>query len=273
MTRWTRRRFIKVGIAALVGGALLDSLWVERFFIATEEHFIGSATRERHSFKVLQISDLHLQRVHYALRGLARRIHEMRPDLIALTGDAIDRADKLHELDEFMKLLPHDIPKVAILGNWEYWGRVDIQQLSALYQRHNWTLLVNESQRFSLGGKTVAVTGLDDFVGGKADMAKALEGHTACDLHVVLNHCPGYSGQLVSITPDEVRLDLILSGHTHGGQISLFGWAPITPPGSGDFVKGWYDVGRVKMYVSRGIGTSVLPFRFMSRAEASLFYF
>ncbi|MCK5075659.1 MAG: hypothetical protein KAR38_04750 [Calditrichia bacterium] len=60
---------------------------------------------------------------------------------------------------------------------------------------------------------------------------------------------------------------LMLSGHTHGGQITFFGLAPILPRGSGKYVSGWYEKEKIKLYVSRGIGTSVIPFRFMSLPE------
>jgi predicted MPP superfamily phosphohydrolase len=62
-----------------------------------------------------------------------------------------------------------------------------------------------------------------------------------------------------------------LSGHTHGGQITFFGIVLFTPKGSGQFVSGWYDDEFPKMYVSKGIGTSIVPIRFGARVEISLF--
>lgn len=65
---------------------------------------------------------------------------------------------------------------------------------------------------------------------------------------------------------------MILSGHTHGGQIVLFGNVFFTPLGSGSYVKGWYENEHSRMFVSKGIGTSALPIRFGARAEATIFY-
>ena len=60
---------------------------------------------------------------------------------------------------------------------------------------------------------------------------------------------------------------MVLSGHTHGGQITFLGIAPFKPQGSGKYLKGWYKKSGPKMYISKGIGTSILPIRFGARAE------
>ena len=68
-----------------------------------------------------------------------------------------------------------------------------------------------------------------------------------------------------------IKADFILSGHTHGGQINLFGYVPFLPKGSGKYLKGWYDEKSPGMYVSKGIGTSIIPARFFARAEIAIF--
>jgi len=68
-------------------------------------------------------------------------------------------------------------------------------------------------------------------------------------------------------------IDLILSGHTHGGQVKLLGFIPYLPQGSGKYVSGWYLDQHKQLYVSKGIGTSILPIRFGARAEISIFNF
>jgi predicted MPP superfamily phosphohydrolase len=64
---------------------------------------------------------------------------------------------------------------------------------------------------------------------------------------------------------------LILSGHTHGGQVCLGGWAPVLPRGSGRYVAGWYTDGAIPLYVSRGLGTTMLPIRFGAVPEIAYF--
>ena len=69
------------------------------------------------------------------------------------------------------------------------------------------------------------------------------------------------------------NISFILSGHTHGEQVRLFNFIPFLPQGSGKYVKGWYKESNPPMYVSKGIGTTILPIRFGSRAEIAVFYF
>ena len=67
------------------------------------------------------------------------------------------------------------------------------------------------------------------------------------------------------------QFNLILAGHTHGGQINILGFAPVIPAGSGHYVKGWYHNTGIPMYVSRGIGTVVMPVRIGSKPEVAIF--
>lgn len=267
----SRRNFIQAGATIAGATVLTDALWIEKHFIEVNEFYIGSATPETYNIKIVQLSDLHLHSINSGLERLAEKINQIKPDLIAITGDAIDEAENLHLIDEYLSLINKDIAKVAILGNWEYWGEVDLKKLRAVYQRHNCTLLVNESKQFRFGTKTLSVIGIDDFVGGYASYKLATDNFIKSDYNIVLNHCPKYSEQIVERCQKD-NISLILSGHTHGGQIRLLNLIPFLPQGSGKYVKGWYKELNPPMYVSKGIGTSILPMRFGSRAEITVFY-
>jgi predicted MPP superfamily phosphohydrolase len=268
---WTRRKFIKGGIGVLLSAFLVDAFWFEKYFIEINTFSLKSRTGNALGLKFIQISDLHLKSVNSQLKRLAGKVNALKPDLIFLTGDAVEDASHLPVLDEFLKTLSHEIKKVAILGNWEYWGGVNLTDLKSLYKSNNCDLLINQAQQYQLKGKTVLVTGIDDFVGGNANIKAALIDFKSSDCHIVLNHCPQYSEVISRALTDEKKADVILSGHTHGGQINLFGLIPFLPQGSGRFVKGWYKVGLADLYVSKGIGTSLLPVRFGSRAEVGVF--
>ena len=67
------------------------------------------------------------------------------------------------------------------------------------------------------------------------------------------------------------KFALCLSGHTHGGQVAFMGWAPLRPAGSGRFVQGFYEVPGCRLYVSRGVGTSILPIRWGAPPEIAVF--
>lgn len=267
----SRRKFIKSGLLITTGIVLTDSFWIEKFFIETNEFYIGTATNETTNIKVIQISDLHLQSISYQLTQLTNKLNKLRPDIILITGDAIDKAKNISLLNDFLKLIDKDIKKVAILGNWEYWGSVDLTELNKTYTNNNCKLLINQTVQYSIKSRTISITGIDDYLGGNADFETAIKDYQASDHHIILNHCPQYSDQISEQISKDIKVDFILSGHTHGGQINLFGFVPFLPHGSGKYLKGWYNDNTPKLYVSKGIGTSIFPARFGARAEIAIF--
>jgi predicted MPP superfamily phosphohydrolase len=267
----TRRNFIKSGLLVTTGVLFTESFWVEKFFIETNEFYLGSATKNTANLKVVQISDLHIQSLNYQLIHLAKRLNKLRPDLILFTGDAIDRAKNISLLNGFLKLIDKDIKKVAILGNWEYQAHIDFIELDKMYRDNNCDLLINQSMQYLFGNKTVSITGLDDYLHGSPDFDAAVETYKKSDYHIVLNHCPGYNDDIATQLKKDINVDFILSGHTHGGQINLFGFVAYLPKGSGRYLKGWYNNNDLKIYVSKGIGTRVIPARFGARAEIAIF--
>jgi predicted MPP superfamily phosphohydrolase len=269
---WTRRKFITGSIGVLLSALFVDAFWVEKYFIEINTFSLKSSLGGYLGLKFIQISDLHLKSVNSQLRHLAGKVNALKPDLIFLTGDALEDASHLPVLAEFLKLLSFEIKKVAILGNWEYWGGINLSDLELLYQNNNCDLLINQAKQYQLKGKRVLVTGIDDYIGGHANIEDALQEFKPSDCHIVLNHCPQYSEVIGRALTADKQAAAILSGHTHGGQMNFFGFIPFLPQGSGKYVKGWYKVGLTAMYVSKGIGTSLFPVRFGSRAEIGVFH-
>lgn len=267
----SRRTFIKSSIFLATGLLLTDSLWVEKFFIRVNKFSADETGKERKGFTFIQISDLHLNAIGYAHEYIANKINETGPNLLFITGDSIDKKENLQLLEKFLAKINVAIRKVAILGNWEHWGGIDLEQLDSLYRKYNCDLLINRSSQYQFKNKTVSVTGIDDYIGGQADYELAMKSFTKSDLHVVLTHCPQHRDQIKTSAQKE-DIDFVLSGHTHGGQINLFGFAPFLPKGSGNYVSGWYTDTSPHLYVSKGVGTSILPVRFGARAEITIFY-
>jgi len=269
----SRRKFIKSGVIVTGVALFLDAFWIEHNFIQTNEFFLNNATEgANNNIKIVQISDIHIQILNSPLEELAEMLNKLQPDLIVFTGDVLDRPENITVFKSFIELIDVHIPKAAILGNWEYWANVTMEELNLIYKNNNCRLLINQGTQFKLREKTFSITGVDDFVAGDPDIIEALKWYQPADYHIILNHCPQYTDQIRSALSSNIKADLILSGHTHGGQVNLFGFCPYLPKGSGKYVKGWYD-GNPKMYVSKGIGTSIFPIRLGSRAEVAVFNF
>jgi len=266
MGKVSRRNFLVKGFWATVGLVLLDSLLLERYFIQVKKFKLGGDEGSKISF--VQISDLHLKSFGLKHKILCARINKLKPDFICITGDSIEKGDRLDVLEAFLEALDKDIPKKAILGNWEYWGKVSLNKLLKLYRIYNCELLVNQSRILKVGNYNIAITGIDDFLAGKPDFKTAFNLLTSYHKHIVLCHCPEYFDTIAKEFGTGV-MDICLSGHTHGGQVNFFGFVPFTPGGSGDYLKGFYH--DKKLYVSKGVGFSLLPFRLMARAEVGYF--
>lgn len=266
----SRRKFIGSALTITSGLVLADAFWLENRFLEHNEFCFGNASKEIRNITLVQISDLHLQSIDTALVQLAGFLNQLQPALILITGDAVDKAQNTLLLHDFLALIDKNIKKSAIVGNWEYWAKIDFEQLNDIYRAHNCDLLINQTKQYSFLNKTLSITGIDDYIGGNADFHAAIKNLKLSDYHIILNHCPQYSDYITQ--ESTAPIDFILSGHTHGGQVTVFGYAPFLPPGSGKYVKGWYEQNACKMYVSKGIGTSLIPARFGARAEIAIFH-
>jgi len=266
-----RKQFILKLVLGSISFVVLDSFWLETYFIEWTEHDISES--ESNKIKAIHLTDLHLHSIKSVHKSIAERINKERPDVIFFTGDSVERNKNLPVLEEFLSLINSRIPKIAILGNKESSGRVDLLKLKDIYENHNGILLINEPYLLKTKNREINIIGLDDLVHGNPDFRKSTEDIDKSLLTIALNHCPAYRKQIDLVSIEQgIKPKLILSGHTHGGQITFFGNPFFTPFGSGSYVKGWYNNEISKMYVSKGIGTTRLPIRFGARAEASIFY-
>lgn len=265
-----RRNFIMKFLLGVIGLITLDAFWFEKYVIEWNTFDISKGNKNK--LKAIQLSDLHLREIQSTHKSLAERINTELPVVVFITGDAITRNSRIPILKEFLALLDPKIQKVAILGNKEYSGRIDLHLLRETYESFNCLLLVNESYVLKTMYRAINIIGIDDFVGGDPDFLRASKNIDKSTPLIVLSHCPVYRSTIDEISTNLNLKPIILSGHTHGGQVTLFGKPLMTPYGSGKYVKGWYTNETSQMYVSKGIGTTILPIRFGARAEASIFY-
>jgi predicted MPP superfamily phosphohydrolase len=251
-------------LSVLVFGFVFYAGYVEPHWIEVTRSQIGQPNGNV-PLVIAQISDLHLHEVGTLEQTVTQHLREIHPDLIVLSGDVVDRRESLESLDEFLRgiVATH---KVAVLGNWEYWSEVDLAQLRKIYKDRGVELLVNETARFSIKGRALVVHGVDDYTAGNPRIH--IKKSQPTETTILVQHSPGFFQENLS---ELNEISLCLSGHTHGGQITAFGWPLWKPQGSGKFASGLYDTATCPLYVSRGIGTSILNFRFGARPEIAVF--
>lgn len=222
-------------------------------------------------FRVVQISDLHINEEKQLYDNTINMINELDPDLLFITGDTIESNASLSILEEYLDGIESDCLKYAILGNWEYWGDVDVEEYKQVLERYNIKLLINEFEQIILNGFDITIYGIDDYLGGSPDLS--IWNNNESEINLILAHCPILFDSLVLDKEETVNDFYMFSGHTHGGQITLFGKPLVLPEGSADYVAGLYEKGKCSLYVSRGIGNSTLDFRLFSTPTIELFSF
>ena len=216
-------------------------------------------------FTVAQLTDLHMTTAGSLHASVSKALHELRPDLLVITGDLTERAEHLAACEAFLRDARESAKSaIAIAGNWEHWGRIPLATLRTCYERAGFRYMGNEHTVLP-DGLTVATT--DDACSGNAMPDVAFRSLPAAGARLLLTHAAGW----LEDVRDAPRFDLVLAGHTHGGQVTLGVRHIAVPPGSGPFVAGWYETAAGSLYVCRGLGTSVLPVRFACRPELAVF--
>ena len=262
---WSRRHFLLAGGTLGLGALLAEGTLLAPRRLTVSRHTLGDGEAGGEQIRFAILADLHLRGIGRLHEELAAAVDAARPDVILFLGDSVDDPDALPILADLLALLPRDTLRFATLGNWEYWGGVDLQALRRVYEAGDTGLLVNEGVPLS---PRAALFAVDDAVGGRPDLGHLPSVEERRDT-LILSHCPGFRDEVAGAHAR--RVSAVVSGHTHGGQIALGRWAPVLPPGSGGYVSGWYRGGASPdLFVSRGLGTSVLPVRLGSPPELAI---
>jgi predicted MPP superfamily phosphohydrolase len=213
----------------------------------------------REPLKIAHITDLHTQGFGPREQTLVHLVRQQAPDIIVITGDTVDKG-QLAPARDLLASLSAPLGVWIVRGNWERWTLQEDEK--EFYARLGMRFMVNAGQA---AREDVWVAGLDDPASGEPDLNKALTGAPTHAFKLVLLHAPDYFDQIAG------RFDLALAGHTHGGQLVIPGLAPFwLPPGGKRYVRGWYSRNASQLFVSRGIGTSIIPARLFARPELAI---
>lgn len=227
-------------------------------------------------YRIAQFTDVHLgsMKDELMLRAVTA-IDDMRPDLIVFTGDIQNMGpDELPRFAQTLKRLKAKDGVMSVLGNHDYSRYVNLPPDEALRNERmtrdfetsvGWQLLLNDNRIVRRGSDSIVIAGGENDgrppFPAKADLKKAMRGIHAKSFVVMLQHDPSaWRRHILPLT----NAQLTLSGHTHGGQISLFGLRPTELVGKED--DGLYVEGKRKLFVSTGLGGFV-PFRFYMNPE------
>lgn len=217
--------------------------------------------------KLAFVSDIHAGSfMHEAdLLRIFGLVAQQQPDLVCLGGDLINtRQRELQLLRRPLQLLAPPCGIFAVPGNHDHFHGSDIGDWNAFLRGLGVQVLTNRGVRIDRGGASLWLCGVDDLTEGEPDLAAALQGRADGEPCVLLSHHPDFFFEAAA-----AGVELTLSGHTHGGQIRIGGWAPVHHSRFG-YEAGWYESEGCRLYVGRGVGVTVLPLRIGAPPEIPL---
>ncbi|WP_002147834.1 metallophosphoesterase [Bacillus cereus] len=273
MNKKTKRIILIIGI--LVGISIF--LYLQNNLISITEVKITSSKipSSFKGYKILQISDLHNKKFGDNQDVLIKKVKNSNPDIIVITGDLIDSKSYDAEISmQVIRELVKEYPIYFVTGNHEKWSG-KYNSLEKELKKHHVTVLRNEHVIIQKGGHEINLLGIDDpeFNTGDIDEGSIVKDaivkakiETQPDRYnVLLSHRPEFLEEYA-----EEKVDLVLSGHAHGGQVRLPFIGGLVAPNQGilpKYTAGLYEQQNTSMIVSRGLGNSIIPQRVFNRPE------
>lgn len=265
-----------LNIIFIVISILIFFFWQNNDIVITEiSHSNSKLPDEFNGYKILQISDLHNKEFGKGQRRLLKEIDKVAPDVIVVTGDLIDR--RKYDLDTalvFIKGAVKIAPVYYVSGNHEAWSGEYINIKNELLNC-GVRLIDDTKDKLIKGEKSIEILGLSDpdfltssYMEGtnSSKLEEQLEKLSDSSVfQILLSHRP----ELFILYANE-NIDLIFSGHAHGGQFRIPYLGGLVAPDQGFFPKytsGKYVQNQSTLIVSRGLGNSVIPIRIFNRPE------
>lgn len=272
-----RNKIVKklIGLAAVILAALVFCIWQNNAITTTKIDYSNAKIPEEfNGYRIVHISDLHNKEFGKNQEGLLKKIHAVSPDIIVITGDLIDR--RKYDLETAMVFINGAVeiaPVYYVSGNHEAWSG-EYENIRENLKSAGVHILDDTKATLSKGQGKIEILGLSDpdFL-----TTSYLEGTNISKLREHLQLLSDFVFQILLCHRPELfdiyvkeNIDLIFSGHAHGGQFRIPFVGGLVAPDQGLFPKytsGAYTQNKSTMIVSRGLGNSIIPIRIFNRPE------
>jgi predicted MPP superfamily phosphohydrolase len=246
--------------------AFIEPFWIQTKVLEFDDMDIPDSFK---GIKIVFISDIHHKKSYpiSRVKKLVKKVNKLRPDIILLGGDYIsDSIEYIQPCFEELKKLDAIIGKYGVLGNHDHWESAALTR--EWMKKADIICLDNKSLWINLDNSRIKIGGVGDMWEDEQIIKNTINDVDNDDFVMLVSHNPDF---VEMVKTDKV--DLMLSGHTHGGQISLFGlWAPFVPSRHGNkYRTGIIHTKNTTLLVSNGIGNAgPLPVRFFVRPQINV---
>ena len=253
LSQMNRRRFFWSMFFGVSGVALADSYWIEPNWLRVRRIRLS---KDKPTHRFVHFTDLHHKGDKKFLESVVREINKASPDFVCMTGDIIEESSFLTAALEILSGIKS--PIYGVPGNHDYWAQADFGEIAEAFAKTGGAWLVDK-QTTTRDGK-VTLHGA-----GKYPPKNLLP--NPATKNIMLIHYPEWIERL-----DSNKFDVVLAGHSHGGQIRIPFYGPIVlPSGTGKYDLGLFQTESGPFYVSSGVGWFVFNIRFRCRPEIVVF--
>ena len=258
----TPLRVLAGNLSRAANYALIEakSLSVEKIEVTLER-----LPKKLDGFRIAHLSDIHhspFTSLEF-IRHSVEIANQLNPDMFALTGDFVSHEPEyIAPMAKLLSELKAEFGVFACLGNHDHW--TDGEAVTDHLRAAGIKVLINEGLRFEARDASFWLGGVDDYMVGKTDLKSALRGAFPDEMILMLAHNP-----IIIRQASLAGVDLVLSGHTHGGQVKIRNDEKRVFPRR-RLTSGLHRRRRTQIYITRGIGTVVLPIRYGCPPEISL---
>lgn len=259
---------IIAGIIILIIICLSALVYHETNWIEVNHYVVPMGNKEiKKPIEIVHITDLHMSpwSLPSTFRKTADLINSLKPDYIVITGDFVTHFKELIPgCAKAVSWLKPGVSKLAVLGNHDYW--IDAGYICKSLEEAGVEFLLNRCSP-SKNGSNLTFLGVDDPYTGHDNLKATFQEIPEPNMSVLLSHSPDIIEHAA-----ELGIDLVLTGHTHGGQVRLplIGAIYIPSKYGRRFDKGWFNIKNTRMYVNRGLGGIFPPIRFLCRKEIAI---
>jgi uncharacterized protein len=231
-------------------------------------------------FTIAHLSDIHVDAYSSpdSVAAFVSQVNALKPDITVVTGDFVTKGSHYFEMAAQTLGQLRNGAKMGVYGvtgNHDHWADWrELAKMQPLFEKYGLPLLRDTATELRLNGDSLWLLGVDDSITENDDLRRAMGAMGIYDVpqalrderpKILLTHDPRFAPKAAIM-----KLDLMLSGHTHGGQVYVPGVLEATLQEHITYLRGQYRVGNMQLYVNTGHGTVVMPMRFLSRPEIAL---